>query len=186
MERKGEDLMRIGLALIAAAWMIGEAPALAQDPTIELTPGQSASLSVGGKGETRVVSRGRGEWTPHDLVAARHLAGQPIPDAPVPTADALPSPAGGPEVPPVEPGVVKLRFMSIAGQHMLLIVENGYGQALAYRARMTREGQTRPTDVCIVLPTNRSYEHWPLTIDRIELSAFALVPWNENEAPTCE
>ena len=176
--------MRIGFALVAAAWMIGAAPALAQDAIIELTPGQAASLSVGGKGETRVISRGRGEWTRHDLAAAEHLVGQPIPDAPVAYGSSLPD--GLPQAPPVERGVVKLRFMSVAGQHMLLIVENGYGQALAYRAQMTRAGQTRPTDVCIVLPANRSYEHWPHTIDRIALSDFALVAWNEGQAPTCE
>lgn len=179
--------MRIGVTLIAAALALGAAPALAQDSgSIELTPGQAATLTVGGKGATRVVQRGRGGWTPHDLAAARHLVGQPIPDAPVPTAEALPGGTGTAEVPPVEPGMVRLRFMSIADRHMLLIVENGYGEALRYRARMTRGGNTRPTDVCIVLPVNRSYEHWPHMIDRIQLSDFALVPWSVAGQPTCE
>jgi hypothetical protein len=177
--------MRFGLAFIAAASVAFSAPAPAQTGTsVALAPGQSATLTVGGKGEAaRVVRRGRGEWTPHDLAAARHLVGQPIPDAPVPTAEALP---GGAQVPPVDRGAVNLRLMAIADRHALLIVENGYGEALVYRARMTQSGNTRPTDVCVVLPANRSYEHWPHPIDRIELSDFSLIPWNEGDQPTCE
>jgi len=179
--------MRIGVTLIAAALALCAAPAPAQESgTVELAPGQAATLTVGGKGAIRVVQRGRGEWTPHDLAAARHLVGQPIPDAPVPTAEALPDGPGAPQAPPVEPGRVKLRFMSVADRHMLLIVENGYGQALLYRARMLRGGNSRPTDVCVVLPANRSYEHWPHMIERIQLSDFALVAWNEGDRPTCE
>ena len=179
--------MRIRFAFIAAASLAASQPAQAQDAAgVALEPGQSAALTVGGKGEAHVVRRGRGEWTPHDLAAAQHLVGRPIPDAPVPHADALPSRPGGPQAPPVERGIVNLRFMSIADRHALLIVENGYGQALRYRARMTHDGRTRPTDVCVVLPANRSYEHWPHPIERIELRDFALVPWDQSDPPTCE
>lgn len=175
--------MRIGPAFIAAAF-IASAPAAAQN--VALAPGQSAALSIEGKGEARVVRRGRGEWTPHDLAAARHLVGQPIPDAPVPVGTPLPSDPQGPRVPPVERDIVNLRFLGIAESHALLIVENGYGQALRYRARMTTRGNARPTDVCIVLPANRGYEHWPHPIERIELSDFQLLPWSEGDTPTCE
>ncbi|TMJ20232.1 MAG: hypothetical protein E6G92_10915 [Alphaproteobacteria bacterium] len=179
--------MRFGLAIIAATSFACYAPAFAQaDSIVALTPGQSAVLTVAGKGEARVVQRGRGEWTPHDLAAARHLVGRPIPDAPVPEASPLPSAPASAPPPPVARDAVHLRFMSIAGRHSLLIVENGYGAALLYRARMTRDGQTRPTDVCVVLPSNRSYEHWPHPIDRLELTDFALVPWNEGDPATCE
>ena len=66
--------MRFGLAIIAATSFACYAPAFAQaDSIVALTPGQSAVLTVAGKGEARVVQRGRGEWTPHDLAAARHL-----------------------------------------------------------------------------------------------------------------
>jgi len=179
--------MRTGLAFIASAYIAFSTPALAQGETsIALTPGQSVALTVADKGEARVVRRGRGEWTPHDLAAARHLVGQPIPEAPVPEATPLPGAPEGVRVPPVARDVINLRFMSVAGRHTLLIVENGYAGALRYRARMTRDGQMRPTDVCVVLPSNRSYEHWPHPIDRIELSDFALVTWNEGDTPACE
>ena len=179
--------MQTGFAFIAAIAFAYSAPAVAQaEEGVALEPGQSAVLTVAGKGEIRVIQRGRGEWTPHDLAAARHLVGQPIPEAPVPEATPLPGAPEGVRVPPVARDVINLRFMSVAGRHTLLIVENGYAGALRYRARMTRDGQTRPTDVCVVLPSNRSYEHWPHPIDRIELSDFALVTWNEGDTPACE
>ena len=53
----------------------------------------------------------------------------------------------------------------------LLVVENGQGGALRYRARMTVRGETRHTDVCVVLPHLPSYEHWPHLSIGIELRA---------------
>ena len=58
-----------------------------------------------------------------------------------------------------------------------MLLENGYDRALVYRARITVAGRTRPTDVCVVLPSNRSSEHWPEAIERIDLSDFELVTW---------
>ena len=179
--------MRIILALVAAMLAVGAAPAAAQHVVgVEMEAGQALTVSLGNKGHVEVVRRGRAEWTPHDLAAARHLSGQPVPDAPVPNATPLPSSPDGPRVPAVESGVVNLRFMTVADRHALLIVENGYGQALRYRAQMTVRGNTRPTDVCVVLPANRSYEHWPHPIERILVYEFALVPWDGSNRPSCE
>jgi hypothetical protein len=68
----------------------------------------------------------------------------------------------------------------------LLVLENGYDQALRYRARMTSEGRGRPTDVCTVLPRLRGYEHWPQAIERLDLRDFALVPYRQGTPPTCQ
>jgi len=68
----------------------------------------------------------------------------------------------------------------------LLVIENGQGRALRYRAGMTVNGQERHTDVCVVLPRLPSYEHWPHPIERLELSDFRFVPWVAGTPPTCE
>jgi hypothetical protein len=91
-----------------------------------------------------------------------------------------------PDPPAIVPGQVRLRFLLIAGREAELLLENGFDRALVYRARITLAGESRPTDVCVVLPNNRSSEHWPDAIERIDLSDFELVPWPEGRAPTCE
>ena len=87
---------------------------------------------------------------------------------------------------PIPPGEVRLRFLSIDGRQALLVVENGHGRALRYRARMTVDGRTQHTDVCVVLPRLPSYEHWPHPIQRLELTAFEFIPWAPGRNPTCE
>jgi hypothetical protein len=163
------------------------APGTAQEPSgLPIEPGQAIELRLGssGDGDIRITAIAQAEWAPYDLAAARHLAGQPIPDAPQPHAEPLPRGPIAPE--PVEAGVVNLRFFSIAGRAAFLAIENGYDGALTYRAQMTREGQSRHTDVCLVVPLRRGYEYWPHPIDRLILSDFRLVPWREGQRVTCE
>ncbi|HYD25634.1 MAG TPA: hypothetical protein VEB68_12645 [Croceibacterium sp.] len=92
--------------------------------------------------------------------------------------------------PPVERGLVRISLFAVTGRdgspETLLVLENGYDQALRYRALMTRGRSNQPTDVCIVLPRLRGYEHWPYRIDRLDLRGFALVPYGEGTAPVCE
>jgi len=164
--------------LLSAALAVAPLPAWGQ--AIALGPGEAVTLRVGEKSPSE---RGRAEWTPYDLAVARHLVGQPVPEAPVDSAE--PVPRDMPEAPPLRPGAVRLRFLSIAGRHSLLIVENGYDQALVYRARMTYEGRTRPTDVCLVRPGQRGFEHWPNALERIELYQVELVPWREGDPQPC-
>ena len=86
---------------------------------------------------------------------------------------------------PVAPNRITLRFHSIAGQHSMLILENGYDRAIVYRARMTLGDRTTPTDVCLVMPGRRGYEHWPHSIDRLDLSDFSVTEWREGDPVTC-
>ena len=72
---------------------------------------------------------------------------------------------------------MRVRFLSIAGQHSLLVIENGYDRAIAYRAQMIRGNEARPTDVCIVMPHKHGFEHWPFVIDRLEISEMHFVDW---------
>jgi hypothetical protein len=170
----------IVLALLAA-W-----PAAAQDiPAITLSPGQSITIRFDDGGRVGAPERGRAEWTRFDVAAARQLAAITPPEAPVPQAQPVGAPEGT-EPDPIPPDEVRMRFFSIAGRHTMLVVENGRNQAIAYRARMIVRGQSRPTDVCIVLPHLPSYEHWPYEIDRIELTDFRFIPWIAGRAPTCQ
>lgn len=169
------------LSLLALA-----APAAAQEiPTLSLAPGEALTLHFDDGGRVGSPERGIASWTPIDLVAARQLAGTTPPDAPVNYT--VPVEAPDSVRPQIIPGdVVRLRMFSIAGQHTMLVIENGQQRALVYRARITAHGRTAPTDVCVVLPGRRSFEHWPYVIERVELSDFRFIPWAPGTAPTCE
>jgi hypothetical protein len=160
--------------------------AAAQDlPNISLAPGEAVTVRFDDGGRVGAPERGSARWSRYDLLAARHLAGITPPDAPM--REGIPVNAPDGTLPdPIPPNEVRVRFLSIAGQHSLLVVENGQGRALVYHARMTVRGRTGHTDVCIVLPRLPSYEHWAFPIERLDLSDFRFVPWISGRAPTCE
>jgi len=163
------------------------AAAAAQEiPNISLAPGEAVTVQFDDGGRVGEPRRKPAAWARYDLVAARHLAGMTPPDAPVPVGTPIGTigDGGGPD--PIPPNEVRVRFLSIAGQHSLLVVENGQGRALAFRAAMTVDGQIRHTDVCIVLPHLPSYEHWAFPIQRLDLTDFRFVTWPPGRAPTCE
>lgn len=173
----------IVLAVFATALA---ASAAAQDRIpIGLTPGQAITLQLDRDGATLARSDvGEAEWTPFDLAVARYLAGITPPKEPAP-AIALPNDNAMPPAPAVQPDRLRLRFLSIAGQHSLLILENGYDRALVFRALITRDGTTRPTDVCLVMPHRHGFEHWPFPVARIEVSDLHFVPWQEGDPVPC-
>ena len=177
--------MKLFACLIGPGLIALSVPAPAQEiPAISLAPGEAVTVRFDDGGRTGAPERGRAAWSRFDIVAARQLAGMTPPDAPVPEA----TPVGdvdGTRPDPIPPNEVRVRFLSIADRHALLVVENGQGQALAYRARMTVRGQTRPTDVCVVLPRLPSYEHWPHPIERLELTDFRFIVWAPGRMPTC-
>ena len=172
--------MRFWSLLVGLAALHVAAQAQAQEiAPITLAPGEAATISLE---EPTRPTRIAATWTRFDLVAARQLAGMTPPDEPM--AEGIPINSDvRPD--PIPPGEVRIRFHSIADRHALLVVENGHGLALSYRARMTRDGRTRHTDVCVVLPNLPSYEHWPHPIERIELTDFRFIRWQEGRAPTC-
>ena len=176
--------MRRFALVLAAAW-IATAPVRAQAPaTVALTPGDAAAIRIGDDGAISSSAQpGAADWTPMDLMAARRLSGEPIPDRPVPYAVVIHGDKLNP--PPPEPGLLRVKLLSIAGRHSLLVLENGYDHAIVYRARMTHDGQTRPTDVCLVIPNQRGYEHWPHVIDRLEIYDVHLVEWRQGDPVPC-
>jgi hypothetical protein len=172
--------------LLAAIVAAVAAPALAQDRLpVTLAPEEAITLRLDASGATLGrENAGRAEWTPFDIAVARHLSGLTPPKEPAP-AMALPGDATLPPAPEVRPDRLRLRFMSIAGRHSILILENGYDRAIVFRARMTRDGATRPTDVCLVMPMRFGFEHWPHPLERIEISDIHLVPWQRGDPVPC-
>ena len=172
--------------LFAAAIMAVATPAFAQDRLpITLAPEQAITLRLDESGATLARENpGRAEWTPFDLAVARHLSGITPPKEPA-AATALPNDGSMPAAPAVQPGRLRIRFLSIAGQHSILILENGYDRGILFRARMTRDGDTRPTDVCLLVPMQHGFEHWPHPIDRIEISDIRFVPWRRGDPVPC-
>jgi hypothetical protein len=172
--------------LLPLAAMLVASPAAAQDmPAISLAPGESVIVHFDDGGAVGTPERGRAAWSRFDLYAAQQLAGAAPVDVPQTegvmiqgTDEARPEPIPG--------DVVRIRALSIDGRHTLLVIENGQGRALTYRARMTVQGREQQTDVCVVLPHMPSYEHWAFPIERLALSDFRFIPWAPGRRPTCE
>jgi hypothetical protein len=170
-------------ACVAAA--MAAAPASAGDiQPMRLLPGEAVTVRFDDGGPVAQV-RGRAEWTRYDLFAAHQLSGMTPPKQAMPEGIPL-GELNGVRPDPIPADEVRVRFLSIGDQHSLLVVENGQARALRYRARMKLEGQIKPTDVCIVLPRQPGYEHWPDRLESIELFDFEFVPWQEGSLPTCE
>lgn len=178
-------MLRVALPL-AVSLLFAAAPAQAQtQAAIVLEPGDAYSFRVETDGTMSAGPRETADWAPIDVAAARHLSGLPIPERAVPYGTPLPDNGTIPAAPPPRPGMIRVKFLSIAGRHSLLVVENGYDRAIVYRARMTRDGQTRPTDVCLIMPGQHGFEHWPHPIERLEISDVRFVPWREGDPQPC-
>lgn len=181
----------IALAILAglssAAWALDDVVFLG------LEPGAKFVVRVDDTGKVAVSPDGAARLSDLDrniLGAFAEYYDDPekLPEASGPNAALFRAEDAGPQ--PIERGVVRISFFRMTGRNglpeTLLVLENGYERALRYRARMVRGERAQPTDVCTVLPGLRGYEHWPYSIDRIDLSEFALVPYRDGTPPVCE
>jgi hypothetical protein len=155
---------------------------------VTLALGETVTVRVERGSGVSVLDRGRaGPLSDFDQAALRMALGADPGTAS--GSNALEIMSGDPRMPDppaIAHGVVRITFVPVTGgRHSLLIVENGYDRGLAYRARIEVRGRRQPTDVCLVIPERRGHEHWPYPIDRIELSAFQLQPWDESAGPRC-
>ena len=161
-------------------------PATAQAQAVKLAPGEEAAFSFDGRAPGEDW-RAPATPTPFEVAVGREFAGLTPPKAPVPEAAPLPNDAGLPPMPVPDPGKLRFRFLQVPGAgHALLIVHNGYRQALLYRARIWAKGGNGPTDVCLVMPGKPGIEHWPYAIAAIEVSAFELVDWKPEDGVPCK
>ncbi|HEY0013840.1 MAG TPA: hypothetical protein VGB79_13440 [Allosphingosinicella sp.] len=179
-------ILAAALAVIAAA-----APASARQPraadAVSLAAGEEATIAFDDGGRTSVTARGRAApLSAFDQAALHNLTTGSVEDALGPNSRPLSERELRQSPPPIAAGVVRIAFVPVSGgKETFLILENGHTRALAYRARIFQRGRGAPTDVCVVLPGLRAYEHWPYSIERIELTRFRLEAW-EGGAPRCE
>lgn len=149
---------------------------------LPLSPGQSISIALSSSNEVRVLGARQAELADNDRLVIRQLIGT---TCNTPQCAPVAVPDTGPKPSPISSGEIKISFMIVEGKHSVLIIENGYDRAVTYRARISNSGQEAATDVCLVLPLKRGYEHWPYAIDRITLSDVSLRPWSEGDEITC-
>ena len=178
-----------GIAMLAA--LLVALPVCAAEPAdgVALSPGEKVELRLAAGGDPGSIVRGEaGTLSEFDRAAVAALTGgaygYPVgPNVAVIKSSELDIPAPA----PVATGIARIVFVQLkGGSESLLLIENGYGSGLAYRARIQRGGKAEPTDVCQAMPLKRAYEHWPYPIETIILSNFRLVPWKEGQRPTCE
>jgi hypothetical protein len=180
--------------LIAVAGLMGlAAPAHAADAPgkVSLRPGEQTIVLIDDGGRVTVAKGGPARMSEYDRAAVFELL-RNHPDA-VGSIAAIHTEDDGhlPPPPPVERGAVRISFLAVAAtgkesESRLLLVENGYDRGLRYRAIISRSARNEPTDVCVVIPERRGYEHWPYPIDRIELSGLTLFSLREGDPLTCE
>lgn len=176
--------MRKSAWMLAAISVSVATPATAQG--ITLVRGEEAMLEIDNDG---LADAARGPATPtaFELAVGRQFSGQKPPEAPLAQGTPIHNGTGLPDAPVPDPGRLRFRFFQVPGtDHSMLIVHNGYRQGLLYRARITANGKTAPTDVCLVMPGKSGVEHWPYAISAIEVSAFELVDWKAGDGAPCK
>jgi len=191
--RKHHFFLAILLGLSAPA------PAADDDAFIEdvtfvgLTPGVAAFIRIDDAGGVAYAPAGEASLAEVDRDALQQMAVQyEDPDLIARSSgpNAAMFGARGSKPRPVAQGVVRISLLAVKGRdgkpETLLVLENGYDQAMRYRATMTSGERSVVTDVCSVLPGLRGYEHWPYPIDRIDLSSIRLEPYRTGTPPICE
>jgi len=181
-------MSRFPIALTAILLALATAAAPAGAEPLKLRPGEEATVLVDDGGRVSVAAqRPAAPLSEFDRAAVRQLTGGTQDYAVGPNAALLRSDDGSLPTPePVARGAIRIAFVRLPDGKSLLIIENGYGRAMSYRATITRDEKAQPTDVCQVIPEKRGYEHWPYPIGRIELTDIRLEPWYPTSRIRCE
>jgi hypothetical protein len=171
------------LAVIAAGCATTSAPV----ETLSLTPGETVTVRIEESGLS-IVERGTAPPVSEIMAStARNLGAGVYGPAMGPDSVRMPIAGSDEEIRAIPDDVVRITFVQLPGegQDMLLLLENGYDEAMAYQAVITQRERSVRTDVCTVIPHRRGVEHWPNRIDRIDLAQVRLTPWREGDRPIC-
>lgn len=175
-------VLSFALLWSGAAWAAPDRLTLGPDETVEVMIAADGKMRIGEAAAAAAMNA-------FDRKALAELVRTEVPtDAGVLPPQIVSRDAGDPVL-PVTPGMLRITLRDVPGKsphERLLVIENGYGKALRYKAVLRKGDRAKPTDVCWVLPGKRSYEHWPYTFDQIELSALTLVDWQESDGIPCE
>jgi hypothetical protein len=180
------------LACLLATLLVPSLASTQDVSTVDLRVGESISFRIGTDGGLTLASRNAAPpMADFEAADFRRLVTTPIVEGVksqpprIVTGETLP--------PPVARGTIRFTLRVVpppaaksADGDMLLTVENGGEGALRYRAVLHRGDRAMPSDVCIVMPGKRGYEHWPYRFDRIGLLDIRFSPWRQGDAVTCE
>ena len=169
--------------MVATALM----PLAASAQTVTIARGEAVTLTIAGDGSARVAGRAETEPTSYETAASAEFQRGDYDQAMGPNAMTMGRSGAGALAPTPAPGKIVLRFVRTPGKDAsLLSIQNGYGDALVYRAAIRADERTTATDVCTVIPGKIGNEFWPYPIAALDLSAFRLVPWHDGDPVKCE
>lgn len=161
------------------------APVAATAQTLTIKRGEAVTLTMDDKG-TQVVDRGDVAPSNFEIVYSAEVQRGDYAEATGPNVLPANPDGSGALAPKPEPGKIVLHFIRTPGKDQsLLSIQNGYDQALVYRAVMHVGTKSAPTDVCLVIPGKIGTEHWPFAIDALDLSELHLVAWKAGDPIPC-
>jgi hypothetical protein len=187
---EGGSPMR-NILLAAAAAVAASAAAPAEAPSgVSIASGEEMLVRIAQDGAVTVERRGAaGPMSAADSYALAELVGTPVPEGAKTMPPQLVLKGQAPKSVPPPPHGLRVSLRDVAGKtphDTLLMISNGYGDALRYQAVMRRGDRSAPTDVCLVMPGKPGYEHWPFPIERLDLTALRLVPWKPEDGIICQ
>ncbi|MGN6819217.1 MAG: hypothetical protein ACTHJR_11175 [Sphingomonas sp.] len=169
--------------MVAAMLLLAPVAAMAQ--TVTIKRGETVTLAVDDTGP-RVVERAATAPTNFEIVGSAEAQRGDYDQAVGPNFQPMGKTGAGALAPKPEAGKIVLRFIRTPGKDQsLLSIQNGYDQALVYRAVMHVGKDAQPTDVCLVAPGKLGIEHWPFAIDTLDLSDLRLVAWKAGDPVPC-
>lgn len=177
--------MRSAAILFASCLIVAPVAVQAQDK-VRIAIGQDVVFTVDANGATIAETKAAGSPTPYEAAVGAEFSRGEHADAMGPNGKPMTNDGTRPPAPVPASDRIRVRFTPVAGNgHSLLVIENGYRGALAYRATMFTPG-AKPTDVCLVMPGKVGVEHWPYPIAAIEMRQIRLIPWTPENGLTCE
>ena len=176
--------------LLPALLMIAATSASAKD--IALHPGETVTIRLSGSTFEVLKLQPAADMTDYETNLVRKMQMTNV----APEATFVPpSPIYRGEIPSdppkVMPDVVQFTFRHVGGEyrgtsvHSLLTIANGYSSQMRYRAAIEKDHHRQPTDVCGVMAAGRGAEHWPYSIDALDLSDLRFDTFDESNPP-CE
>jgi hypothetical protein len=171
----------LGAALVAM-------PIAAQAQSVTIARGEAVTLSLDEAGTTtrEIERKPDPQASAFETAASAKFTAGAFDGATGANGQAMTDAQMGAAAPRAQPNTIALHFLRTLGKDQsLLVITNGYDRGMVYRATMRVKGQSRATDVCLVMPGKIGLEHWPFPIEALNLSDMKLVPWKPEDGIAC-